>query len=461
MRKFLAFTIALFVSVAVSAQPISKKESEAINKLLEEVSANYKPQVYLIRNVSILTMTDSVLLRNQDVLIDKGKIQRIGVGIANQSATVIDGTGKFLMPGLTDMHVHLMDKHPMKNTWLLLLLVNGVTTVRDLLGEPEKLLLREKIRKNEILGPNLYQSGPIINSVKGNYGLFMEATMPEQGRQLVIEHKKAGYDGLKVYDGLSQEVYTAIVDEAAKQNIIVDGHLPWKVPLSMAIQSKQNSVEHLGGYFEWKDRQVSTEAQRNAVALTAGSTLWNCPTIYNHYLNLSRQGAANMLNYAETTGLIPSGLREAWKKRADNYSKEVVEMVDNHGASSFQALRDIVLKLHMANGRLIAGTDAGSMPFLIPGYSLHEELKLMARIGIPIYDVLKMTTINAAQALQRDQEFGTIEQGKRADLLLLNANPLLDVSNLQQRAGIMVRGVWLPAVNVNEISGKIKLAFGK
>jgi len=449
----------LFYSTAVG-QLISKKESVAIDNILAESSGMYKPKTYMIQNVNILTMKDSVLIKNQSVLIENGTIQKIGTDIQNPNATIIDGTGKFLMPGLTDMHVHLFDRHPLKNTWIMLLLINGVTSVRDMCGEPGKLQLRAKIKNNEILAPNLYQSGPIINGVRDNAGLFSFAATSEQGREIVIAQKKSGYDFIKVYDGLTKEAYSAIVDEAHQQEILVDGHLPDKISLEDAIKLKHNSIEHLTGYFEWKDYQVSLNVPDNYASLTANSTVWNCPTLYNHYMNGSRKGASEMMNYAETSGLLPSDLREIWKKRMNNNSREVMEIVDKYGASNFESLRKIVLTLYNSKAKLIAGTDAGNLPLLIPGYSLHQELRIMNEMGIPNYEVLKMTTVNAALAMNKNTEFGTVEVGKRADLLLLDANPLDNINNLQNMSGLMIRGIWLSEGEIKRITDKIKFTFG-
>lgn len=461
IRPLTLTTIAFLFYLTASGQLISKKESAAIDNILTESSGQFKPKTYIIKNVSILTMKDSELMKSQSVLIENGIIQKIGADIHNQNAIIIDGTGKFLMPGLTDMHVHLFEWHPLKNTWMMLLLINGVTSVRDMCGAPGKLQIRDQIKRNEILAPNFYQSGPIINGVKDNSGLFAHASSPEQGREIVTGQKKLGYDFIKVYDGLTKEVYEAIADEAQKQGMLVDGHLPDQITLEDAIKSKHNSVEHLTGYFEWRDHQVSISAPDNYAPLTANSGLWNCPTIYNHYMQGSRNGVSEMFSYAETSGLVPSAWTEMWKKRISNNSKETMEIVDKFGESNFETLKKIVLNLYNSKAKLIAGTDAGNLPLLIPGYSLHQELKIMSEIGIPNYEVLKMTTVNAALALNKDAEFGTVEVGKRADLLLLSSNPLDDIDNLQNQSGLMIRGIWLPEEEIKKIADKIKLVFGK
>lgn len=454
-------TIALLPYITANGQLISKKESVAIDNILTESSGQFKPKTYIIQNVNILTMKDSKLITNQSVLIDNGIIQEIGTDIQNPKAAIIDGTGKFLMPGLTDMHVHLFERHPLKSTWMILLLINGVTSVRDMCGEPGKIQLRNKIKRNEILAPNLYQAGPIIDGAKDNFGLLDYASSPEQGREIVIRQKKSGYDFIKVYDGLTKETYLAIVEEAQKQGMLVAGHLPDNISLEEALKVNHSSIEHLTGYFEWKDKQVSVSVPDNYASLTANADVWICPTIYNHYMNGSRKGASDMMSYAETSGLLPNDLKEIWKKRMNNNSREVIEIVDKYGASNFESLRKIVLTLYNSKAKLIAGTDAGNLPLLIPGYSLHQELRILNEVGIPPYEVLKMATVNAALALNKDTEFGTIEVGKRADLLLLHSNPLDNLTNLQNKSGLMIRGIWLSEKEIEKLTNKIKLVFGR
>lgn len=456
--RILVALIGFFFAQTSIAQQITKKESAAIDKILTDASATHKPKKYLFKNVNVLTMTDSVVLRNYTVLIESGIIQKIEKDIDQPDVIQIDGTGKYLMPGLVDMHVHLMNHHQLKNTWILLQLLNGVTTVRDMLGEPDKLVLRDNIKNNKVLAPNLYQAGPIVSGTKDPYGLFMVASTAEEGRTLVIQHKKAGYDFIKVYDGLKKDVFAAIADEAHKQNILVVGHIPGDV--SEAIEAGQSSAEHLNGYKTWKQGVVSIIDPQH-VSLTANSDLWNCPTLYNFSTEWSIETIEKILNDPSLMGLIPNGVRENWQKRLKDVPKQARETVVKNGPVNLAVMKELTLSLYKSNAKLIAGTDAGSIPFLVPGYALHEELRMLHETGIPIYDVLKMTTVYAAQAMQKESEFGTIEVGKRADLLLLDANPLTSLNNLKLKSGLMIRGIWLSAEDLQKLSTEIKAAFAK
>lgn len=443
------------------AQPITRTESAAIDTLLARFSKAYAPQPYLIRNVSILTMKDSILLTGQDVLIEEGIIRKIGSNMQIAGATLIDGTGKYPMPGLADMHVHLFEKHPMKNTWMLILLLNGITTVRDMCGEEGKLALRESIRRNQVLGPTLYQAGQAIDGVRDRSGLFAFAPTPEAGRALVIAQMKAGYDFIKVYDGLSREAYIAILEEAHRQGMPVFGHVPNSVPVEEAMTLGQNSIEHLTGCFEWKSSQVHVTALPQYMEIAARTRTWNCPTLYNNQMNGSRQLAADVLTNAETASLLPAGLKKEWGKRLNSQSGQTVEVVDKYGEGNYEAIKGIAQSLYRAKAGIVAGTDAGNLPFLVPGFSLHRELGLLAGIGMSPYQVLQSATCNAAQMMKKDAEFGSVEEGKRADLLLLNSNPLTDIGNLKDRAGMMVRGIWLPRAELDRVRGEIRTAFSR
>ncbi|MCX2743781.1 amidohydrolase family protein [Mangrovivirga sp. M17] len=437
---------------------MSNKEASRINDLLEKVSEQHKPNSYIFKNVNTLTMLDSQIVE-QDVLIKNGVIKEIGINIINQAAIEIDGKGKYLMPGLTDMHIHLFDQHQMKNIWMLLLLVNGVTSVRDMAGEPGKLVLRDKIKNNEVLAPNIYQAGPIINGMDNPPTLIVAST-PEEGRKQVIEQKKTGYDFIKVYDDLNKETYLAILDEAQKQAIPVVGHLPIAISIEEAL-NKQSSIEHLTGYKGWRNNvKAYLIANEDYATSTARSSTWNCPTLYNLLINWDKEMAENVLANQDITSLLPSKLIKRWESLMLKDTDKKEALLAEYGENNKELFAQIVSGFYKSNAKLVAGTDAGSIPLLVPGFSLHEELAALNIIGIANYDVLKMATTEAALAMEKEKEFGTIEIGKRADLLLLDSNPLEDINNLKKQTGIMVRGIWLSNSESEQIKQEIKTAFG-
>ena len=440
---------------------IRKKEASEIKQLLTDLAKQHKPDAYIFRNATVITMKDSTVLLDHDILIQDGIIMKIGQNISVEpSVKEIEAGGKFLMPGLTDMHAHLFLQHPLTDTWRLHLLLSGVTTVRDMNGgatQAEALQLRDKVVRNEVFSPTIYQASQLIDSRKHKF--FVQVTSPEQGRSMVIDRKKSGYDFIKIYDGLKPEVYHAIMQEASKQNILIVGHVPDAVKIEEALRAGQNSIEHLTGYFEWEGPVVKVTAPNDYANLTAQSQTWNCPTLYNHLMNGSREFTKQVL-MDSVSALIPRSLHQFWTKRQAGNSEQVRQIVDIHGAANFETHKNIVLSLYQSNAKLIAGTDAGNLPFLIPGYALFRELKLMSAIGIGNYDVLKMATCDASLSMGKSSTFGTIQEGLRADLLLLNGNPILDLNYISSSNGIMVRGIWISASQKAAITAKMKSIFG-
>ncbi|MEL6558169.1 MAG: amidohydrolase family protein [Bacteroidota bacterium] len=435
------------------------KENSKIDALLNKLSEQHQPGSYVFRNVKTLTMLDSQMIE-QDVWIEDGVIKEIRPNILTQKAIEIDGSNRYLMPGLTDMHIHLFNGHQMKNTWMLLLLINGITSVRDMAGEPGKLALIDQINKNEVLAPNIYQAGPIIKGL-GRSPVFVVASTPDEGRKQVRDQKQLGYDFIKVYDDLSRETYFAIVDEAQKQGIPVVGHVPFAIRMEESL-NKQSSIEHLTGYIGWRKRvETYIKADQGYAFRSANSDTWNCPTFYNLMLNWDKKFIEDVLGNPEISGLLPDKLVKRWKGLLSKNTDEKEKLLAAYGKSNQELFTQTVLELYQSNNKLLAGTDAGNLPLLVPGFSLHQELNLLNSIGITAYDVLKMTTVNAAIAMNKEREFGTIEVGKRADLLLLDKNPLEKIDHLRSQAGVMVRGIWLSDHELEFISQEIRTIFGK
>jgi hypothetical protein len=454
---WLTFVIVLWAS-QIKGQLIKKDEATRVQQLLNKISSENQPATYLIRNADVITMKDSVILLDYDVLVENSKIKQIGKDIEAVGTKEINANGRFLMPGLVDMHAHLFLQHPLTQTWILHHLIYGVTTLRDMNGSTEKLLFRDKISRNELLAPNIYQATPLIDSRKDKF--FTQIVTPEEAIRFVQEAKKSGYDFIKIYDGLKEPVYDVILQESHRQQMLVVGHLPHDVKIEKALQSKQSSIEHLTGYFQWKGPKVEATSLPEYGKLTANSDTWNCPTIYNHFLNGSREGAAQVLQDS-VARLIPESLYNLWSKRQSDQSKQVSEIVDIHGAGNFQVLIKILKDLYQSNAKILVGTDAGNLPFLIPGYALHKEMVMFSSVvGMPNYKVLKMVTSDAATAMNVAAEFGTIEEGKRADLILLSGNPIENLKFVHSPEGIMVRGVWISSELRSKVIADLKSIFG-
>jgi hypothetical protein len=238
-----------------------------------------KDKVYLIRDVTLIPMNQDTLLAHQFVLIENGRIKQITGSIDNIDRALkpflIDGRGKYLIPGLTDMHVHLNDDNN-----LLLLLANGVTTVRDMWGSSFHLQLREKIQKGELLGPTLYIASPVLEGPDHSWPNSIGLRNPTEAREAVIKYKKFGYDFIKIYHTLPSELYTQVLQTSDSMHIPVVGHMPIQVELNKTLSLNQYSFEHID---LTQLRKISpTISLETKAAMIGKAQKWICPTLIVH-----------------------------------------------------------------------------------------------------------------------------------------------------------------------------------
>jgi imidazolonepropionase-like amidohydrolase len=420
-------------------------EENRINRLLFDLSQKHKPRAVAFINANVIAMASEAVQNGLTVLVEDGLIKAIGEArsIAVPPHFIrLDCTGKYLMPGLTDNHLHTMHS----NSHALLNLANGVTTVRELCGFPWTLRMREQIRQNRLLAPNLYTSGPILNYVPLDFYATVVRT-PEEGRQRVLEHKNSGYDFIKVHNNMPRKIYEAVLAEAKKENIPVVGHIPHDVKLEDAIKLGQRTFEHFKGYYY--DRTIEM-TEEDYVALTEGANVWNCPTFYTYRLGVVGQGAIDLLARGNEFKYVSAFDRKRWQETYPYATPNPSTRVYVLSKKIFRDLLEI-------NAKFLAGTDSGGgYDLMVPGFALLEELAIMDSLGMPIYEVLKTATVNAAEAMNRSHEFGTIAIGKRADLVLLSANPLESIRHLSENEGVMVRGIWLAKTALAESLAKVE-----
>jgi imidazolonepropionase-like amidohydrolase len=414
--------------------------------------------------VTVVPMDSPRVLPNQTVIVRGEHIAEIGP--ARQvhvpaTARRIDAHNSSLIPGLVDMHVHLMEGE----RYLPLLLANGVTTVRNMAGGPQITSLRERIQNRTLLGPNIYTAGPLVDGSPPVWPGSDVVTTGEQARKLVEAQKNAGYDFLKVYDNLQPAAYEAIMKSARQLHMPVAGHVPPQVGLQRVLDAHQHSIEHLTGYFEWLQTKQSPFqqgnnneiyrhpahllAQRQALvdwldesripqiaSATAKAGTWNVPTLVA-WRNMKRREDIDSAWKSPAMQYATPMLRNWWNS-ANEYTQE------NFAAKQRgDAARNKILKaLHDAGARILVGTDTPH-PFVMPGFSVHEELANFVAAGLSPYEALRAATADAAEFLGAAREFGRVKVGARADLVLVMGNPLEDVGNARRIVGVMVRGVWL------------------
>jgi imidazolonepropionase-like amidohydrolase len=418
-------------------------------------------------NVNVVPMDMERVLENQTILIDSGRIVAIGPAeeVSACGATkVVDAQGGYIVPGLADMHVHVWSRQD-----LVPHVANGVTLVRNMWGHPLLLDLRARVAAGEILGPTIITAGPIVDGDPPTWDGSEAASTAEDGRRIVAKQKAAGYDFIKVYSGLRGEVLDAIVEEARARGIPVAGHVPQAVTLERALELHLATIEHLTGFAtatmaegrsqpqdlagrialarsiesgELELSDIFDPARVSAVAsLAAQSETWQVPTlVVNNRIFTSRRQARELLQRPDVRYMSPTALA-SWNPDTDFRLQGVSDGDLEAMQIMFEALLEWVAALHEAGVPILTGTDAPN-PHVLHGYSIHEELALLHEAGLSNFEALVAATRAPAEFLGTPDEFGTVQVGRRADLVLAGGNPLDDLSALASPVGVVLRGAY-------------------
>ncbi len=417
---------------------------------------------FAFTNVNVLTMESDQVLTSQTVLIKDGRILKIGPSASvstSASTQTVDGSGKYLMPGISEMHAHIPGNQngteAVEET-LFLYLSNGITLIRGMLGQPYHLELREQVKTGEVLGPRIYTSGPSIN---GN-----SVRSVEQAKSKVTAQKEAGYDFLKMHPGLTMENFNAVVATANEVGIPFAGHVSLDVGVRRAIESKYASIDHVDGYIEGMvpstmrvnpntngffginftdiiDESVIPEL----VQATKDAGIWIVPTQAMMDRWIGPQPAEELGNDPEMKYLNPRILNNWVRTKKGVLSNP---NYDGERALKFNRIRkDIIKALHEAGVGMLLGSDAPQV-FNVPGFSIQREMQSMADAGLSAYEILKSGTVNPAIYFGDETEYGMVKEGLSADLILVDSNPLENIANMERQSGVMVRGKWLSAEEI-------------
>ncbi|MFB0537456.1 MAG: amidohydrolase family protein [Anaerolineae bacterium] len=471
MKNFLSkFLIGLLLVVGLALlyltnAGILSSDKPYIYELSNELPAA-NPLVAFV-NVNVVPMDSERVLENQTVIVRDGTIETIGNGEQVQvpdEALIVDGQGKYLMPGLVDMHVHIQFEDDM-----LLWVANGVTSVRNMWGHtgkmlqfgfPDQLALRKQIEQGTLFGPTIYTTGPSMEGSPSFHPMAEVFDTPEAARESVAWQKARGYDFIKVYDHLSPEVYQAILGAARENDMPVVGHVPLAVGLDNVLAGGQQTIEHLSGYVDPDTVEfIIPRDQLDEYAVkTREARVWNVVTLTEYPRSKETpEGIERLKTQPGTVYYSP-----AWKLFAPFFYKMSGDAHTYPGADYPQRIaalnREIVQALHQADAGILLGTDA-AQAYNIPGFSIHEELVMLVEAGLSPYEAIEAGTHDAALALGHLDEFGKVSEGKRADLLLLDANPLDDVANASKISGVMVRGRWLPQTELQSMLDGLKDSF--
>lgn len=433
--------------------------------------------------VNVIPMDKEQILLNQTVIIRDGIIVEIGKKLKiPKNAQLIDGKGKYLIPGLTDMHVHLFtdDEFPdeLAPDEFKIMIASGVTTIRLMTGTPEQLVLREKSAKQEIIAPTVYAASPqFIGKKSSNAYVVMTE---QEARDAVKKSKQEGYDFIKVTTNLKPEVYEAIVDEAKLQKIRVVGHADSRfVGLARAFKAGQQ-IEHLDSYLEallpenspvkgsvsdiylynpknWESIDYLDESKIPEIAkLTVQSNPFVTPTLHLFKFTFGKGRSEESFMAQPDIRFYPQKTIDFWMGISKKYLATAAPIEKRE---KYIAVRNKIVKaIYDAGGKIMAGSDTPEW-LILYGFTLHLEMIDLRDAGLSNYAALEAATRNPALFFGTINQTGTIEKGKRADLVLLDANPLEDISNTQKRAGVMLKGKYYTQREMNKWLDEIAPRF--
>ena len=419
-----------------------------------------KAGVLAFVNVNVVPMDGERVLGGQTVVVQDGRIAQLGP--ANKvkvpaSAVRIDGRGKYLMPGLTDAHVHLRNYDEADMAALLKLYVaRGVTTVLNLSGTPRHLEMRARVARGELFGPTIYTSGPFISNATGT------SPTPEEVERSVSEQKRAGYDVIKIHGDFTREAYARLFVAARREGIRVVGHAPRNLGPEVMSEERQDVVAHAEEYIYDKNSNSGgfAEVEKRIPALaaaTARAGTWLIPNL-TAYKNIGQQ-ASNLdgVLARPEMKLVPPGIAAGWGHATNPYYIRFRHLPIDTFWARYRVLEKLTKGFQDAGVKLLAGTDAMN-PSVVPGFSLHDELRDLVAAGLTPYQALVTATANPGEFLAA-KDFGTVAVGKRADLILVEGDPLKDVNNAGRQAGVVLRGRWLPAAEVSAMLNELTTSY--
>jgi hypothetical protein len=383
-------------------------------------------------------MNQDTVLVDKMVYVKNGLIQEIADSIEVKGVEIIDGNNKFLTPGLIDMHVHVWDKYE-----LGLYLSNGVTAVRNTWGMPMHLRLKNEINNEEILSPQFYTSGPKLTGPEFVGDDNLQLHNPEEAKEKVIYFKTKGYDFIKTFYNLPKNIFDAIIEQAIVSEMDIIAHPSQKVPYSYHFNSQIKSIEHAEDIVQQPlNYKLDTAKLKEVIydfSNSEHSSFSPTLTVYNNIYQMLIDDAileSEQLNFMNPLiKMVDSKAQfERWHNSKLNDSSIVETIKKQH---DFHL--KIIQKLHEANVTIICSTDAG-IGVTVPGFSIHQELAFYKQAGLSNYEVLKTATVNSSKTHSVMNNMGTIEIGKVANLLLLDKNPLLNLSALQNPTTIFIMG---------------------
>lgn len=449
MKRNFIIPLLTVITLLCSCKNTAQNKSQLVNSKQEN-------NAYVLKNVNIIPMTENnKVIENATVVIQNQKILSINDSTP-ADAKIIDGTGKWLIPGLIDMHVHtnadlnfrensptqgatfFMDTQDVMTTYI----ANGITTIFELGGRVEHFGQRNEIVKGKVIGPRMAIAAMINGGDTNNGGRIVNTA--SDARQAVRSAKAEGYNFIKAYSNLNIESFKAVADEAQKQGLKVVGHIPdaFKGQTEEAFVPNFGLVAHAEEFSKQIRNQNKTEADAIKFAQMAKkNNTWLTPNLVAIVKIRDQVQSLDSIRSMENLKYVHPLLQDKWLT-SNNYNKHSSAEFINYLDSLIEFHQEMVVAFKDAGVPMVAGTDAG-VSGVVTGFSLHDELELLVDAGLTSEEALISATRLPSQWLNIEKKVGTVEPGKFADLILLDANPLEDIRNTRKITGVFVNGTWL------------------
>ena len=450
---------------------------ESLLLILALTSPRLSAQTLTITNATVIDVSNGALRRDQTIVVDGNRIVSVGLPPSPAAARgqVVDARGMYVIPGLWDMHTHAYFgwSRDFGDSYVLpLFIANGVTGIRDMGSDLDAVLrARKEVAAHRLVGPRMVVSGPMLDGPRATYAASIPVTTPDDGRKAVRLLKRKGADFIKIQSGVPRDAYLAIADEAKKQGLPFDGHVPDSIRASEAIAAGQRTFEHLIGIFEastpdedafllrrygaGKDPSANKSLaafldrydparEKIIVERLAANRVWQCPTLFWE----RGQWLVDVIDYLKDPDIAFTP--RTWiEKKYPSSQKAILESMDTDALAVRRRFvdheLDVVRALHAAGVPFLAGTDTPAGVDVTPGISLHLELQRLVAAGFTPLEALQTATINPARFFGKMSDSGSVQADRLADLVILRANPLDDIVNTRTIAGVVADGrYWAP-----------------
>ena len=424
-----------------------------LTSLVQPGGAQTAQPPVVITGVSVIPMDREEVLQNQTVIVENGRITHVGAArTAPAGAVTVDGRGKFLMPGIAEFHAHVPSgaQAVHAHRTLQLYVLAGVTTARGMLGAPMHLAVRDSIARGQILGPRLLTSGPSFNN--------NSVSSPAVAIAMVTDQKNAGYDLLKIHPGVPRVAFDSLAATANRLRIPFAGHVPLEIGLDVALTSKYSTIDHLDGFVEAMYngsapltpqlngffglgiiQQLDMSKFQSIVDRVKASGVAMVPTqiLMDNYTN---DATGDQLTSTEEFRYWVPQQVAGWRNQKNGLLSQPIPVEQRQAYTTLR--RRFIKALYDAGVPFLLGSDAPQL-WNVPGFSAHRELGSLVAAGLTPYQALRTGTVDVAKFLGEAGSSGVVRQGARADLLLLDANPLQNVANSLRINGVVVNGRWI------------------